>query len=322
MAALCTCVSGVLILLTQQCALIGCQPPPLPRDEYTDNRLYYKVNVNLTEIPTDIPREAVNVDLQYNYITHIPGNVFSHLDQCEILSLIANQISTIEQGAFNGLVKIRDLDLRGNYITRIQADMFSDLSQCEKLSLWNNQISVIESGAFRGLVGIRDIYLDDNRLTELRSDMFLEPDTLQSLYLRSNQIVAITDDTFINLQNLKLLELGNNRIKTLTPRTFRGLDSLQELVLDVNDLTGITVGVFSELPRPLKLRLSRNPLTCGASLCWLKQEELQGSVTWDSDSAQTFNPECANSGVDWDTWVCTAQGKNSYSITTLDLQIF
>ena len=56
--------AGFLLVLIQQCKTTSCEPKA--RDEYTSDLKYYKINVNLREIPTDIPVDARWVEITYN----------------------------------------------------------------------------------------------------------------------------------------------------------------------------------------------------------------------------------------------------------------
>ena len=113
------------------------------------------------------------------------------------------------------------------------------------------------------------------------------------------------------------LQLSGNDLETLNEGMFYGLSSLRVLYLEGNDLKHLPVDVFTHLPRPLKLELHKdrqnlrkyNPLQCDADLCWLRQEELQGSITWYSRFS-LHKLRCAN-GIDWDSWDCDLTLKHS-----------
>ena len=234
--------------------------------DYAADKKYNKVNLTLTGIPADIPAEATEVHLQWNNITIIEGNVFSRLTQCSVLELDHNEINEIESGAFNGLSKLKDLRLS------------------------SNRLSKLSIGTFQGLV------------------------TVEELWVNYNRINTIEDNTFANLKKLRIIWLDNNHLDTLTPGMFAGLDSLEHLTLELNSLTKLPADVFSHLPRPLTLglqdavfhRTPDNELQCDAELCWLKQEELQGNITWYiycKYPSYPYKPRCAD-GIVWDTWIC------------------
>ena len=91
----------VLIMLTHQQWLPFCQG--YSRDEYTSEKIYFKEGLGLTNIPTDIPLDALQVYLRNNRFTILEANIFSNLSQCSSLRLYGNEISEIKPGAFNGL---------------------------------------------------------------------------------------------------------------------------------------------------------------------------------------------------------------------------
>ena len=105
---------------------------------------------------------------------------------------------------------------------------------------------------------------------------------------------------------------------------FSGLNSLKKLQLYRNNLTTLPADVFKHLPRPLEISLydSRydpvgNPLQCNADLCWLKKEEMKGTITWLTYSFATFKPRCAN-GIDWDTWICNVPTPGNMQVIIIE----
>ena len=132
-------------MLTQLYHSADAQSPPLPWDEYTVDREYYKVNLGLKSIPTDIPADARFVRITYNNISTIPANIFSHLSQCKELSLTRNQITQIEPGAFNGLISLQEINLSSNKLSTIPDDL---PASTEGLALDGNLINHIPANVF------------------------------------------------------------------------------------------------------------------------------------------------------------------------------
>ena len=135
--------------------------------------------------------------------------------------------------------------------------------------------------------------------------------TVEQVFLSYNRINTIEANTFANLKRLRTLYLERNDLEILTPGTFFGLDSLETLVLVNNHFKSLSADVFKDLPRPLTLAVTKwigyddfvdNPLHCDSEVCWLKQEELRGSVRW-----LDAEPVCAD-GIDWKTWSCNETG--------------
>ena len=78
------------------------------------NRVRIKRSRPVTEIPTDIPADALEVWLRDNRIAKIRRNAFIQLSQCTELQLTVNDISEVELGAFNGFNALMILDLSHN----------------------------------------------------------------------------------------------------------------------------------------------------------------------------------------------------------------
>ena len=138
----------------------------------SETKLYIRAGGGLTEVPSDIPAQAVTVVLGRNQIEVIRENVFNHLKVCEELYLSINKIKTIEIGAFNGLDSLRKLLLGSNEIEVIKQNTFVGLTQCTELYLDRNKIHTIESGALDGMKSLTLLWLEDNNLSTLPWTVF------------------------------------------------------------------------------------------------------------------------------------------------------
>ena len=173
------------------------------------------------------------------------------------------------------------------------------------------------TGTFTGLSNLTSLDLCCNKITKLEFGTFDELTSLTYLSLSSNQISDFEPGTFNELSSLTGLSLSSNNLTTLSPLIFYGLDSLRYLSLYNNWLTRLSADVFKHLPRPLKLGLyykyyydqPKHPelLVCDSELCWLKQEEQRGTITWNHWFGTDFFPKCAD-GLDWGTWNCDETG--------------
>ena len=282
--------------------------------------------MNLTEIPNDIPADALKVFIGFNDITKVKANAFAHLSQCRYLNLRATLISEIEPGAFNGLTALTAFHMSIHRLERLYANMFSDLNNCGQMYIQLSRITEVEPGSFKGLSSLTHLYFSWNGyLNVLRAGMFHGLTAIHALWVSRNGMHTVEDGTFANLKTLQVLFMDQNGLETLRPGMFYGLDSLKILYLDRNYLTTLSADVFRHLSRPLKLtlhnkvanRTTDNPLKCDVHLCWLKQEELQGNITWSyydtgSSPDRPFKPRCTD-GIDWETFTCLEKGDVSQS---------
>ena len=221
------------------------------------------------------------------------------------------------------------VDISSNDIEVVRRNAFAHLHQCWRVDLGFNEISRIETGAFNGLKSIIELMLESNRLENLSPGMFTGLETLRKLSLFKNNIREIEDWTFQNMTELTELSLHENLLKNLTSKTFAGLFLLKKLELMWNRINVIDTNVLAHIPRPLELglgynservtndvRADKDDFRCESPrMCWLKQEELCGNITWAGIGFFIFKPDCA-SGVRWNDVTCLSEGECSSVVHT------
>lgn len=236
----------------------------------------------LTQVPTYIPAEVTQVELMGNRIRKIPLHVLSHRINCKKMFLDRNEISTIEEGAFSGLVALTLLDLSHNHLSAVHHDTFSGLTALEFLYLQYNAIHTISPGSFETLTALFTLSLDHNSLS------------------------AVHHDTFSGLSALKFLNLHHNIIASVEPGSFVALTSLMTLTLYQNRLTSLSEGTFGSLesrilPLTLVLRSSatddNNMWKCDVTICWLKYWKRSGEIQFGR-----YRPRCTTGT--WSTYSC------------------
>ncbi len=384
---------AALLTLLLQCSEGACTSEGDCRNVYlSTSRRFIRIFWNVTEVPQDIPADALEVDLHNNSIASLSAGAFMNLTDCKQLNLVGNQISTIEEAAFRGLVSLESLGLSSNRIYALETGMFIGLNNLIMLYLASNEMSYIGENAFSGLESLKHLDLDQNKFSVLETKMFAGLTVLTSLWLQNNQISHIEELAFVGLESLDTLgltrnnfsvlysemfrglnkltwlDLQNNKISSIEKNSFLGLESLLFLFLHHNKISVLPQGVFSglrklkalplpgnqinhidtgafdsldsletlflhsnrlttlspqtllNLPRnPLLLALSRNPFSnkwnC-SSLCWLKQEEQHGTVTWYIRSGNVHHPRCAEGQV-WTSLPCGKPGKSNPQINSI-----
>ena len=231
----------------------------------------------LTEVPSDIPKGTIIVNLFENNITAIRSGTFYSLYKCILLRLDYNYISDIEPGGFTGMKNLEELTLYNNQLVEIRAEMWKGLDSLRRLELDHNTIRGLPSGCFEGL------------------------DTLHFLYLFQNEIRDLRRGVFTNLYHLKILDLSKNQISSIDPGSLVGLPELEELILTGNELATFGEDVFTPgiYPLNLVLKISENPLVCDREMCWLK--ESRRKEKWIQFLYVFDAPECINyPDVPWD----------------------
>ncbi len=154
-----------------------------------------------------------------------------------------------------------------------------------------------------------EVDLQHNALSFIPAGVFSHLTKCVHLDLSYNGIASVDKEGFNGLSSLQTLKL-HNKISTLEPGTFDHLTSCNILILNQNKLVTLNPDLFINLPRlPLQLLLTlksfdTNHWDC-SSLCWLKHEEQQGTVTWLYGRV----PKCADEE-DWQTLQCGDPGQD------------
>ncbi|CAK1582502.1 unnamed protein product [Parnassius mnemosyne] len=139
-----------------------------------------------------------------NNISHIEDGAFQHTFNLLELDLNKNNIQYLNRHTFDGLANLRKLDLRRNHIYNLTEFTFAELWNLQELLLGKNDLKYISERAFDGLSQLAKLSLDDNKLAALPSGLFEGVRGLSSLDLRSNELRALTYDNIKPiLDNLK-----------------------------------------------------------------------------------------------------------------------
>ena len=199
-------ISGSLTVRWDYCAITL-------SNEYTSDRWYYSVLQELTDIPTNIPTDTLEVYFIGNAIDKIKANAFSGLSECKRLDLQYNTISEVELGAFSGLGNVTSLELKGNQLTSLKVGMFQGLVALEYLGLDKNHISSIEDNTFVNLKRLKTLSLSTNRLSSLSPGTFCGLESIELLRLEDNVLTSLPQDVFIHLPHPLSLNVSGNPFK-------------------------------------------------------------------------------------------------------------
>jgi len=129
-------------------------------------------NRDLTEIPSDLPRNVQKLYLNHNKIEKIDDAALAHLQNLKELSLRGNKLSIITPGMFRGLYRLQKLYLNYNQITSIDATSFEDLMLLDYLDLHGNPLRTLDRKAFEGLQRLRTLDMHNCELETLPEKVF------------------------------------------------------------------------------------------------------------------------------------------------------
>ncbi|XP_053604802.1 toll-like receptor 6 [Plodia interpunctella] len=178
------------------------------------------------------------LDISYNDLIVVTDNSLSKLRSLSKLMLQNNAISTLEDGAFAGLLNLQVLNLSSNFMNSLPPDIFSDTKFLTEIHLSNNTINILHPGLFEGLEQLQILDLSHNELTSQ----------------------WVNKGTFVGLLRMVILNISYNKLSRIERHTFQSLYSLQKLNLEHNEITSIDEHAFEELRNLHSLTLSYNYL--------------------------------------------------------------
>ncbi|KAK3605813.1 hypothetical protein CHS0354_002430 [Potamilus streckersoni] len=137
--------------------------------------------------------DLVTLDISDNRITTIAVDTFSKLQNLKILQLSNNQITNAEEEAFKNMGSLEELDLNNNRISMTIEDMngaFVGLVKLKELRLERNRIKTITKQAFMGLRTLEKLFLGNNNITTIQGNPFDEIPGLRELYFNSSSLLC------------------------------------------------------------------------------------------------------------------------------------
>ncbi|TKS71770.1 Amphoterin-induced protein 1 AMIGO-1 [Collichthys lucidus] len=159
--------------------------------------------MNLTNVPTTLPKYTAVLDLSYNFITRLRAEWTPYrLSKLHSLLLSHNSLTFLSSEAFVHVTKVRYLDLSSNGLRLLDENIFQPLEHLEVLLLYNNRISQIDRSAFSDLSNLQKLYLSQNQISRIPLELVKE---------RSR------------LETLRLLDVSSNRIKVLPIQELQAL---------------------------------------------------------------------------------------------------
>ncbi|XP_072202989.1 uncharacterized protein [Excalfactoria chinensis] len=144
---------------------------------------------------SDLPPNAVALNLSYNIMRCLQPSAFARLPQLHTLNLAYNKLETLSPGAFNGLSVLVVLDLSHNQLTTLAEGVFNSLGNLSSLLVQHNPLSTVSPSALLPLVNLRRLSLRGGRLSGL------------------GPVAAAVQ----GLAQLELLDLCENNLTTLGP---------------------------------------------------------------------------------------------------------
>lgn len=174
------------------------------------------------------------LNLSRNHLSELELQWFS-ISSLEILDLSHNNLTHLNEHAFDELVNLKHLDLSHNPIGNLEIGTFAYLTQLEILILKHTNISSIQLGTFSHQLKLISLDLSENQLKVLDFELFLPIlHDLQSFYLNQNQLTDLNGFRNDIFPQLRLLDIKNNQFNCSYLRSFIASVDWKELHMPID----------------------------------------------------------------------------------------
>ncbi|KAG8234430.1 hypothetical protein J437_LFUL014866 [Ladona fulva] len=187
----------------------------------------------LTVIPSNIPNDAVSLDLSANPLDKVAA--FPDIRRLRRLRIAKHSLSEVSVNTFRALKALRILDLSSNYLDSVPPN-FAPPS-LDTLILAGNPLSWPEN----------------------ETKPILRSPSLRTLDLSFCGITSLPKSAFTYLTYLQNLDLSNNFINHLDPDIFSSLSTLITLNISRNLLPRLSNTIFQNNPFLMHVNISYNP---------------------------------------------------------------
>ncbi len=171
----------------------------------------------------------MELDLSFNRLKQLPKKAFQHLFNLAIFRIVDNELTGIQNGAFERMRHLMTLDLSGNRV-RVTYGVLRGM----EMSLVNLILSrtdmtseTIPAGALQRFPYLRHLDLSENRLESLNNASFSGL-TVNKINMSKCSVSQIDEDTFLQLQAPLVVDLSHNNLETMEfvsdPCIFRTLN--------------------------------------------------------------------------------------------------
>ncbi|XP_036763648.2 immunoglobulin superfamily containing leucine-rich repeat protein isoform X2 [Manis pentadactyla] len=141
---------------------------------------------DLEAVPSGFPANVTTLSLSANQLPSLPEGAFREVPLLQSLWLAHNEIRTVAAGALAPLGNLKSLDLSHNLISDFAWGDLHNLSALQLLKMDSNELTFIPQDAFRSLRALRSLQLNHNRLHTLAEGTFTPLTALSHLQINDN----------------------------------------------------------------------------------------------------------------------------------------
>nr|CAH0111889.1 unnamed protein product [Daphnia galeata] len=214
------------------------------------------------------------------------GN-FAFMSNLTYLDLSFNRVGQVTGEIFYGLSKLEELNLKNNSLYRLSEGCFQPLVSLKVLHLDGNAFGKqnFSRATFLGLHSLEYLNMDRCKLSFTDQEaIFAGAPRLKKLSMRDNQIVSFgSRNPFADATSLVSVDLFKNRIRGWETQLFASSRDLDVLNLAENQISTVSKAMMADIANLSEVDLLGNPIDCDCNLEPLRRYALYHEDTEDSN---------------------------------------
>ena len=206
------------------------------------------------------------LDLSFNFIRDISGDLFDDLIELETLKLGNNPLNAIPPSLFRNTNNLLSLRVPNCELGALPDDLFSNATRLEIIDLTMNAVSDTKFLLPDHQLSLRQLLLGGNSISAFPDEGLTRFLHLETLDLSANYLKEVPDVK--GLKYLETLDVSYNYyVTSLGAHAFRGT-SLRSLDFSYNAFQTIKQSTFEDVPNLIRVVVNDNPWSCDCHLYW------------------------------------------------------
>ncbi|KAJ8048350.1 Leucine-rich repeat-containing protein 15 [Holothuria leucospilota] len=217
-------------------------------------------NINLKEVPTDIPLNTTVLDISHNKLEYLPQGISAATSLLDIINLSFNNLSSIPNDTFASTSDVQFLDLSYNKLQSIPAEAFLSTYHLAAIRASINHLETIPDNLFSSAAELYFVDFSSNNLSVLPDGLFSRNSKINNIQFDQNNLQEIPVDLFAAGKNLRTITVKRNAITTFPVDLFCRNPYLSHMRLSLNEIEEIPAGLFRKSYHLNNLDLSNNKI--------------------------------------------------------------
>lgn len=230
--------------------------------------------------------------LDHNHINEV---IIKNMTNIIVISVTNNKLSILRNDSFRQVYQLERLFLMYNNITTIEQGAFEDCGSLKIFNISHNALTALRNGSFEKQRELLELDLSYNQLEELPKNIFTNNINMLRLYISNNKLTFLTNTHLFHMTKLKVLDLSYNKLQHLDNFIFFNLNNLEEIFLNNNNFFDLNlIPILDITPNLLRIAMENNAWSCNSLVQILEEITIRNIVLRELEYYNELKLSCDN----------------------------